>query len=63
MEEEIRCLELSALRHGETLFVERSTRGSVRADIVSRDVLTGQNASGVERVGGTDNRGELKPLR
>ncbi|KAK4693687.1 hypothetical protein P7C71_g3758, partial [Lecanoromycetidae sp. Uapishka_2] len=41
--DEVRCFELFALRHGEKLFIGRSTSGLVRTEIVPRDVLTGEN--------------------
>ena len=52
---EVRCFELFALRHGEKLFVGKSTCGLVRAEMIPRDVLTGHDIGGV---GGADGTGK-----
>ena len=43
--DELRCFELFALRHGEKLYIGRRTSGLVKAEIVPRDVVTGENTS------------------
>ena len=56
--EEERCFELFALRHGEKLYIGRSTSGLVRAEIVPRDVLTGQDTGGEQgAAGGNEEKG------
>ena len=46
--DEVRCFELFALRHGEKLYIGRSTSGLVKAEIIPRSVVTGESTSGEE---------------
>ena len=49
--DEVRCFELFALRHGGKLHIGRSASGLVKAEIIPRDVVTGENTSEEERAG------------
>lgn len=57
----LRCFELFALRHGEQLFIGRSTNALLMAEIIPRDILTGQNIGWVEGAGGIVTEGEEEP--